>query len=163
MNLKKSMDWNRKIKGMKKEFEAFRSKAYAYVFLALAVLCFIVGVFFSVMWIEWSLVIVIASFTLFIVLISQFIIMFLKQDLAVEVIKDKMTIYQNQNVVLNLDEIKSITIDNNPLTLKMLIKANDKEENVEIFISNLKQKREEFVNLMNNLEIKVIYDNNVRK
>lgn len=148
---------------MKKEFEAFRSKAYAYVFLALSILCFIVGVFFSVMWIEWSLSIVIVSFLLFAIFLSLFIVMFLKQDLVIQVTKDKITIYQKQNATLNLDEIKSITIDNNPLTLKMLIETSDKTENIEIFISNLKQKREEFINLMNNLEIKVLYDNNVIK
>lgn len=148
---------------MKKEFEAFRSKAYAYVFLALSILCFIIGVFFSVMWIEWSLSIVIVSFLLFAIFLSLFIVMFLKQDLVIQVTKDKITIYQKQNATLNLDEIKSITIDNNPLTLKMLIETSDKTENIEIFISNLKQKREEFINLMNNLEIKVLYDNNVIK
>lgn len=148
---------------MKKEFEAFRSKAYAYVFLALSILCFIIGVFFSVMWIEWSLSIVIVSFLLFAIFLSLFIVMFLKQDLVIQVTKDKFTIYQKQNATLNLDEIKSITIDNNPLTLKMLIETGDKTENIEIFISNLKQKREEFIILMNNLGIKVIYDNNVIK
>lgn len=148
---------------MKKEFEAFRSKAYAYVFLALSILCFIIGVFFSVMWIEWSLSIVIVSFLLFAIFLSLFIVMFLKQDLVIQVTKDKITIYQKQNATLNLDEIKSITIDNNPLTLKMLIETGDKTENIEIFISNLKQKREEFIILMNNLGIKVIYDNNVIK
>lgn len=148
---------------MKKEFEAFRSKAYAYVFLALSILCFIIGVFFSVMWIEWSLSIVIVSFLLFAIFLSLFIVMFLKQDLVIQVTKDKFTIYQKQNATLNLDEIKSITIDNNPLTLKMLIETSDKTENIEIFISNLKQKREEFIILMNNLEIKVLYDNNVIK
>ena len=148
---------------MKKEFEAFRSKAYAYVFLALSILCFIIGVFFSIMWIEWSLSIVIVSFLLFAIFLSLFIVMFLKQDLVIQVTKDKITIYQKQNATLNLDEIKSITIDNNPLTLKMLIETSDKTENIEIFISNLKQKREEFIILMNNLGIKVIYDNNVIK
>lgn len=148
---------------MKKEFEAFRSKAYAYVFLALSILCFIIGVFFSVMWIEWSLSIVIVSFLLFAIFLSLFIVMFLKQDLVIQVTKDKITIYQKQNATLNLDEIKSITIDNNPLTLKMLIETSDKTENIEIFISNLKQKREEFIILMNNLGIKVLYDNNVIK
>ena len=148
---------------MKKEFEAFRSKAYAYVFLALSILCFIIGVFFSVMWIEWSLSIVIVSFLLFAIFLSLFIVMFLKQDLVIQVTKDKITIYQKQNATLNLDEIKSITIDNNPLTLKMLIETSDKTDNIEIFISNLKQKREEFIILMNNLGIKVLYDNNVIK
>ena len=115
------------------------------------------------MWIEWSLPIVVVSFIGFAIFMVFFVIMFLKQDVVMEITKEKMIVYKNPIKEYSLEELESITIDNNIFSLKLIIKSNSNEDVVEIFVSNLKQKREELVNVLNNLETKVYYMSNIKK
>lgn len=140
---------------MKNEYEALRSRSYAYVFLTIGLLFFCVGLFFLIMWIEWSVTIVITSFSLFAVSLAMFIVLFLKQDIVIETNKEKIIFYLDVKKEYSFKEIESVYVKNGRFATIIIIKTSKGEENFECFLADATRKRVELIEHLEKKGIKI--------
>lgn len=145
---------------MKKEFEAYRSNLYAFILLIVSALALITTVTFFVVWIEWSLPIIIISFIVFVAFLLGFILLYVKKTIAFYVTKKEIVFCENAEAVIKLEDVESVDIKSNLVMISLNVRTNEKEQEFSYFVADLKKKKAELIELLTNLGINLI-DNSV--
>ena len=96
---------------MKKEFEAYYSKAYAWIFAILMLLSLFGIVMFSVFWIpNVSLIAIVTLSIISVVLAYVFVITIQKDGVAVQITDNKLFLYKKHLVEIPIEDILKISI-----------------------------------------------------
>ena len=140
---------------MKKEFEAFRSKLYAYIFLILALVCVAVGFTFLLMWIEVSVPIIIISLVLFIAFMVLFMLFFLKNAPAVELKSKEIVFYAGEIKRFDIADVKKIYVLATKQSLKIELYTDEEEYEFSSFVASARLKAEELIALLKKLNVSV--------
>lgn len=140
---------------MKKEIELYRSNLYAIIMLVISLLFLSTAIVFFVIWIEWSLPVIIVSFLLFIVFLLCFILLYVKKTTVIYVTKKEIAFLNKEEKIISLDTIESVEIKTNISMLTILVKTTDESYEYSCFVYKLKEKQSEFIVVLKNLGINI--------
>ena len=142
---------------MKNEFEAYYSKAYAYVFVVLILLLLFGIVMLSIFWIPN--VSLLATLTLTIisaVFAYLFFITIQKDGVAVEITNNKLILYKKHLIEIPIKDILTISIHDGDGSFDILIKTSSQKYSMHCFIKEQRKKKNEFITLLKNKGVKVV-------
>ena len=142
---------------MKKEFEAYYSKAYAWIFVVLMLLSLFGIVKFSVFWI--SDISFIAIFTLSIISLVfayVFAITIRKDGVAIEITDNKLILYKKYPIEIPIKDILKISIHGGDGSFDISIKTPTQKFSMHCFIKEQRKKKDEFITLLKGKGVKVV-------
>ena len=141
---------------MKKEFEAYYSKAYAWIFAVLLMLFISAIVMFSVFWIpNLSLIFIITLSVISLVLAYMFVITIRKDGVAVEITNNKLILYKKHLIEIPIKNILTISIHDGDGSFDILVKTSSQKFSMHCFIKEQRKKKDELIALLKNKGIKV--------
>ena len=141
---------------MKNEFEAYYSKAYAYVFVVLILLLLFGIVMFSIFWISnVSLIAIVTLSIISVVLAYVFVLMIRKDGVAVEITNNKLILYKKHLIEIPIKNILTISIHDGDGSFDILVKTSSQKYSMHCFIKEQRKKKDELIVLLKNKGIKV--------
>lgn len=140
---------------MKKEIELYRSNLYAMIMLIISLLFLATAIVFFVIWLEWSLPIIVVSFLLFVVFLLWFVLLYVKKTAVIYVTKKEIAFLGKEEKIISIDTVESVEIKTNISMLTVFVKTTDESYEFGCFIFKLKEKKSEFVEVLKNLGIKI--------
>ena len=148
---------------MNKEFEAYYSKAYAWIFAVLMLLSLLGIVMFSVFWIpNVSLRVIVTLSIISVVLAYVFVITIQKDGVAVQITDNKLFLYKKHLVEIPIEDILKVSLHDGDGSFDILIKTSSKKHSMHCFIKEQRKKKDELIVLLKNKGIKVhTFDINV--
>ena len=142
---------------MKKEFEAYYSKAYAWIFAVLLLLFIFAIVMFSVFWISnLSLIFIITLSVISLVLAYMFVITIRKDGVAIEIRDNKFFLYKRQPVEIPIEDIFKISIHDGDGSFDISIKTITQTYRMHCFIKKQRKKKDEIIAILKHKGIKVV-------
>ena len=142
---------------MKKEFEAYYSKAYAWIFAVLLMLFISAIVMFSVFWIpNLSLIFIITLSVISLVLAYMFVITIRKDGVAIEIRDNKFFLYKRQPVEIPIEDIFKISIHDGDGSFDISIKTITQTYRMHCFIKKQRKKKDEIIAILKHKGIKVV-------
>ena len=142
---------------MKKEFEAYYSKAYAWIFAVLILLLLFGIVMLSVFWISnFSLVAIVTLSIISVVLAYVFAITIRKDGVAVEITDNKLILYKKHLVEIPIEDILKISIHDGDGSFDISIKTQMQKLSMHCFIKEQRKKKDEFITLLKNKGVEVV-------
>lgn len=110
---------------MKNEFEAYYSKAYAYVFVVLILLLLFGIVMLSIFWIpNVSLIAILTLAIISAVFAYVFVITIRKDGVAVQITDNKLILYKKHLIEISIKDILTISIHDGDGSFDILIKTS---------------------------------------
>ena len=141
---------------MKKEFEAYYSKAYAWIFAVLLLLFIFAIVMFSVFGISNLSLIFIATLSIIsVVLACVFVITILKDGVAVQITDNKLILHKKRLIEIPIKDILTISIYDGDGSFDISIKTPTQKFSMHCFIKEQRKKKDELIVLLKNKGIKV--------
>lgn len=142
---------------MKKEFEAYYSKAYAWIFAVLILLLLFGIVMLSVFWISnFSLIAIVTLSIISVVLAYVFAITIRKDGVAVEITDNKLILYKKHLVEIPIEDILKISIHDGDGSFDISIKTQTQKLSMHCFIKEQRKKKDEFITLLKDKGVKVV-------
>ena len=142
---------------MKNEFEAYYSKAYAYVFVVLILLLLFGIVMFSIFWISnVSLIAIVTLSIISVVLAYVFVLTIRKDGVAVEITNNKLILYKKHLIEIPIKNILTISIHDGDGSFDISVKTSSQKYSMHCFIKEQRKKKDEFITLLKNKGVKVI-------
>ena len=142
---------------MKIEFEAYYSKAYAWIFAVLLMLFISAIVMFSVFWIpNLSLIFIITLSVISLVLAYMFVITIRKDGVAIEIRDNKFFLYKRQPVEIPIEDIFKISIHDGDGSFDISIKTITQTYRMHCFIKKQRKKKDEIIAILKHKGIKVV-------
>ena len=130
---------------MKNEFEAYYSKAYAYVFVVLILLLLFGIVMFSIFWIPNVSLIAIVTLSIISLVLAY-----------VQITDNKLFLYKKHLVEIPIKDILTISIHDGDGSFDVLIKTSSQKYSMHCFIKEQRKKKDEFITLLKDKGIKVV-------
>ena len=126
---------------MKKEFEAYYSKAYAWIF-AILILLFGSGiVMLSVSWIHnVSLIAIVTLSIASLVCAYVFMVTILKDGAAIQITDNNLILYKKHTIEIPIEDILKISIHDGDGSFDILVKTPTKKFSMHCFIQGAKEK-----------------------
>ena len=141
---------------MKKEFEAYYSKAYAWIFAVLLLLFIFAIVMFSVFWISnLSLIFIVTLSVVSVVLAYVFVITIRKDGVAVQITDSSLILYKKHLIEIPIKDILTISIHDGDGSFDILIKTSSQKYSMHCFIKEQRKKKNELIFLLEIKGIKV--------
>ena len=141
---------------MKKEFEAYYSKAYAWIFAILVLLSLFGIVMFSVFWIpNVSLIAIVTLSIISVVLAYVFVITIQKDGVAVQITDNKLFLYKKHLVEIPIEDILKVSLHDGDDSFDISIKTSTQKFSMHCFIKEQRKKKDELIVLLKNKGIKV--------
>ena len=141
---------------MKKEFEAYYSKAYAWIFAVLIPLHLFGIVMLSVFWISnFSLIAIVTLSIISVVLAYVFAITIRKDGVAVEITDNKLILYKKHLIEIPIEDILKISIHDGDGSFDILVKTPTKKFSMHCFIKEQRKKKDELIALLKGKGIKI--------
>ena len=142
---------------MKIEFEAYYSKAYAWIFAVLILLCVFGIVMLSVFWIfNVSLIAIVTLSIISLILSYIFAITIRKDGVAVQITDNKLILYKKHLIEIPIEDILKISIHDGDGSFDVSVKTQTKKYSMHCFIKEQRKKKEEFITLLKNKGVKVV-------
>ena len=142
---------------MKKEFEAYYSKAYAWIFAVLLLLFIFAIVMFSVFWISnLSLIFIVTLSVVSVILAYVFVITIRKDGVAIEIMDNKLILYKKHPIEISIKDILKISIHDGDGSFDISIKTPTQKFSMHCFIKEQRKKKDEFITLLKGKGIKVV-------
>ena len=142
---------------MKKEFEAYYSKAYAWIFAVLMLPSLFGIVMFSVFWIpNVSLIAIVTLSIISVVLAYVFAITIRKDGVAIEITDNKLILYKKHLIEISIKDILKISIHDGDGSFDISIKTPTQKFSMHCFIKEQRKKKDEFITLLKGKGIKVV-------
>ena len=142
---------------MKNEFEAYYSKAYAYVFVVLILLLLFGIVMFSIFWISnVSLIAIVTLSIISVALAYVFVITIRKDGVAVQITDNKLILYKKHLIEIPIKDILTISIHDGDGSFDVLIKTSSQKYSMHCFIKEQRKKKDEFITLLKDKGVKVV-------
>ena len=142
---------------MKNEFEAYYSKAYAYVFVVLILLLLFGIVMFSIFWISnVSLIAIVTLSIISVVLAYVFVITIRKDSVAVQITDNNLILYKKHLIEIPIKDILTISIHDGDGSFDVLIKTSSQKYSMHCFIKEQRKKKDEFITLLKDKGVKVV-------
>ena len=141
---------------MKKEFEAYYSKSYAWIF-AILILLFGSGiVMLSVSWIpNVSLIAIVTLSIASLVCAYMFMVTILKDGAAIQITDNKLILYKKRPIEIPIEDILKISIHDGDGSFDILVKTPTKKFSMHCFIKEQRKKKDELISLLKGKGIKV--------
>ena len=141
---------------MKKEFEAYYSKAYAWIF-AVLILLFLFGiVMFSIFWIpDLSLWFIITLSIVSLIFVYMFVITIRKDGVAVQITNDKLILYKKELIEIPIEDILSVSIYDGDGSFDFSVKTPTQKYSMHCFIKQQRKKKTELIVFLRNQGVKV--------
>ena len=142
---------------MKNEFEAYYSKAYAYIF-AVLILSLLFGiVMFSIFWISnVSLIAIVTLSIISVVLAYVFVITIRKDGVAVQIADNKLILYKKHIIEIPIKNILTVSIHDGDGSFDISVKTSTQKFSMHCFIKEQRKKKDEFITLLKNKGVKVV-------
>ena len=141
---------------MKKEFEAYYSKAYAWIFAVLMLLSLFGIVMTSIFWISnLSLIFIVTLSLVSAVFAYLFVITIRKDGVAVEITNNKLILYKKHPIDIPIEDILKISIHDGDGSFDILVKTSSQKFSMHCFIKEQIKKKDELIALFKNKGIKV--------
>ena len=142
---------------MKKEFEAYYSKAYAWIFAILMLLSLFGIVMFSVFWIpNVSLIAIVTLSIISAVLAYVFVITIQKNGVAVQITDNKLFLYKKHLVEIPIEDILKVSLHDGDGSFDISIKTSTQKFSMHCFIKEQRKKKDEFITLLKNKGVTVV-------
>ncbi|MBQ9145083.1 MAG: hypothetical protein IJX70_01270 [Clostridia bacterium] len=142
---------------MKNEFEAYYSKAYAWIFAVLMLLSLFGIVMLSIFWISnVSLIAIVILSIILVVLAYVFVITIRKAGVAVQITDNKLILYKKHLIEIPIKDILTISIHDGDGSFDILIKTSSQKYSMHCFIKEQRKKKDEFITLLKNEGVKVV-------
>lgn len=142
---------------MKKEFEAYYSKAYAWIFAVLMLLSLFGIVMFSVFWISnVSFIAIVTLSIISLVFVYVFAITIRKDGVAIEIMDNKLILYKKHPIEISIKDILKISIHDGDGSFDISIKTPTQKFSMHCFIKEQRKKKDEFITLLKGKGIKVV-------
>ena len=142
---------------MKKEFEAYYSKAYAWIFAVLLLLFIFAIVMLSVFWISnVSLTAIVTLSIISVVLAYVFVLTIRKDGVAVEITNNILILYKKHLIEIPIKNILTISIHDGDGSFDILVKTSSQKYSMHCFIKEQRKKKDEFITLLKNKGVKVV-------
>ena len=141
---------------MQKEFEAYYSKAYAWIF-AVIVSLFLFGIImFSVFWIpDMSLFIIITLSVLSLIFIFILVSTLRKGGIAVELTENKLLLHKKELDEIPLEDIVKISVHDGDGSFDIHVKTQTKKYSMHCFIKEQRKKKAELIALLREKGVRV--------
>ena len=141
---------------MKNEFEAYYSKAYAWIFAVLMLLSLFGIVMLSIFWISnLSLILIVTLSLVSVVLAYVFIITIRKDGVAVQITDSNLILYKKHLIEIPIKDILTISIHDGDGSFDILVKTSSQKYSMHCFIKEQRKKKDELISLFKNKGIKV--------
>ena len=141
---------------MKNEFEAYYSKAYAWIFAVLMLLSLFGIVKLSIFWISnVSLIAIVTLSIISVVLAYVFVITIQKDGVAVQITDNKLFLYKKHLVEIPIEDILKVSLHDGDGSFDISIKTSTKKFSMHCFIKEQRKKKDELIVLLKNKGIKV--------
>ena len=141
---------------MKKEFEAYYSKAYAWIFAVLMLLSLFGIVMLSIFWISnLSLIFIITLSVISLVLAYVFVITIRKDGVAVQITDNKLFLYKKRLVEIPIEDILKVSLHDGDGSFDISIKTSTQKFSMHCFIKEQRKKKNELIFLLEIKGIKV--------
>ena len=141
---------------MKKEFEAYYSKAYTWIFAVLMLLSLFGIVMLSIFWIPNVSLIAILTLTIISAVFAYvFVITIRKDGVAVEITNNKLILYKKHLIEIPIKDILTISIHDGDGSFDILVKTSSQKYSMHCFIKEQRKKKDELIVLLKNKGIKV--------
>ena len=142
---------------MKKEFEAYYSKAYAWIFAVLMLLSLFGIVMFSVFWISnVSFIAIVTLSIISLVFAYVFAITIRKDGVAIEITDNKLILYKKHPIEISIKDILKISIHDGDGSFDISIKTPTQKFSMHCFIKEQRKKKDEFITLLKGKGVKVV-------
>ncbi len=142
---------------MKKEFEAYYSKVYAWIFAVLMLLSLLGIVMFSVFWISTlSLIAIITLSIISLVFTYVFAITIRKDGVAVQITDNKLILYKKHLVEIPFEDILKVSLHDGDSSFDISIKTQTQKFSMHCFIKEQRKKKDEFITLLKDKGVKVV-------
>ena len=140
-----------------KKFEAYYSKAYAWIFAVLMLLSLYGIVMFSIFWISnVSLIAIVTLSIISVVLAYVFVLTIRKDGVAVEITNNKLILYKKHLIEIPIKNILTISIHDGDGSFDISVKTSSQKYSMHCFIKEQRKKKDEFITLLKNKGVKVI-------
>ena len=142
---------------MKKEFEAYYSKAYAWIFAVLMLLSLFGIVMFSVFWISnVSFIAIVTLSIISLVFACVFAITIRKDGVAIEITDNKLILYKRHPIEIPIKDRLTISIHDGDGSFDILVKTSSQKFSMHCFIKEQRKKKNEFITLLKGKGVKVV-------
>ena len=142
---------------MEKEFEAYYSKAYAWIFAILMLLSLFWIVMFSVFWISnVSFIAIVTLSIISLVFAYVFAITIRKDGVAIEITDNKLILYKKHPIEIPIKDILKISIHDGGGSFDILVKTSTQKFRMHCFIKEQRKKKDEFITLLKDKGVKVV-------
>ena len=142
---------------MKKEFEAYYSKAYAWIFAVLMLLSLCGIVVFSAFWISnVSFIAIVTLSIISLVFAYVFAITIRKDGVAIEIMDNKLILYKKHPIEISIKDILKISIHDGDGSFDISIKTPTQKFSMHCFIKEQRKKKDEFITLLKGKGVKVV-------
>lgn len=140
---------------MKKEFEAYYSKAYAWIFAILIPLFGSGIVMLSISWIpNVSLIAIVTLLIASLVCAYMFMVTILKDGAAIQITDNKLILYKKHTIEIPIEDILKISIHDGDGSFDISIKTPIKKFSMHCFIKEQRKKKDELIALLKSKGIK---------
>ena len=141
---------------MKKEFEAYYSKAYAWIFAVLMLLPLFGIVMVSIFWIPNVSLIAIVSLSIISVVLSYvFVITIRKDGVAVQIADNKLILYKKHLIEIPIKDILTVSIHDGDGSFDISVITSSRKYSMHCFIKEQRKKKNELIFLLKIKGIKV--------
>ncbi|MBQ8392894.1 MAG: hypothetical protein IJX51_03890 [Clostridia bacterium] len=141
---------------MKKEFEAYYSKAYAWIFAVLMLLFLFGIVMFSIFWIpDLSLLFIITLSIVFLIFAYVFVITIRKNGVAIQITDNKLILCKKELVEIPIADIMKITIHDGDGSFDISINTITQKYSMHCFIKEQRKKKDEIIAILKSKGVKV--------
>ena len=141
---------------MKNEFEAYYSKAYAWIFAILMLLSLFGIVMFSVFWISNDSLIAIVTLSIIsLVFAYVFVITIQKDGVAVQITDNKLFLYKKHLVEIPIEDILKVSLHDGDGSFDISIKTSTQKFSMHCFIKEQRKKKDELITLLEDKGVKV--------
>lgn len=142
---------------MKKEFEAYYSKAYAWIFAISTLLSLFGIVMFSVFWIpNVSLRAIVTLSIISVVVAYVFVITIQKDGVAVQITDNKLFLYKKHLVEIPIEEILKVSLHDGDGSFDISIKTPTQKFSMHCFIKEQRKKKDELITLLKDKGVEVV-------
>ena len=142
---------------MKKEFDAYYSKAYAWIFAVLMLLSLCGIVVFSAFWISnVSFIAIVTLSIISLVFAYVFAITIRKDGVAIEITDNKLILYKKHPIEISIKDILKISIHDGDGSFDISIKTPTQKFSMHCFIKEQRKKKDEFITLLTCKGVKVV-------
>ena len=142
---------------MKKEFEAYYSKAYAWIFAVLMLLSLCGIVIFSAFWISNVSFIAIVTLSIISLVFAYVFAITIRNDgVAIEITDNKLILYKKHPIEIPIKDILKISIHDGDGSFDISIKIPTQKFSMHCFIKEQRKKKDEFITLLTCKGVKVV-------